>query len=388
MRNVLVTIEDQIRGPNLVEMCEHKGIGHPDTIADGICEAVARDLVHLYQRECGEVLHFNVDKGLLVGGRSTPRFGGGRLEVKAKMIVCGRASNPGGKLDFARLVAAAGHRWLDENLCIDDDWCDLEAEIHDGSDALRRVVGGGAARANDTSFGVGYAPLSELETKVLALADLLRSRNLDRTIPAAGRDYKVMGLRQGARTTFTIAVAIVDRHVADAKSYYEVKERLASVLASCLDPTDRIQINQLDDPHARAEEGMYLTVTGLSAEMGDDGQVGRGNRVNGLITPDRPMSLEAAAGKNPYSHVGKIYNVLAHHIAREICARIPEVAGVRVKLLSTIGRPLEQPEVAVVHLMSAESRAVRTAAAKIVDDQLNDLPALVEEIVEGRHRVY
>ncbi len=34
--------------------------------------------------------------------------------------------------------------------------------------------------------------------------------------------------------------------------------------------------------------------SGLSAETGDDGQVGRGNRVNGLITPNGPMSLEAS----------------------------------------------------------------------------------------------
>jgi S-adenosylmethionine synthetase len=42
-----------------------------------------------------------------------------------------------------------------------------------------------------------------------------------------------------------------------------------------------------------------------------DAQFGRGNRINGLITPCRPMRLEAAAGKIPVTHVGKIYNVMA-----------------------------------------------------------------------------
>jgi len=51
--------------------------------------------------------------------------------------------------------------------------------------------------------------------------------------------------------------------------------------------------------NADTSETAYLTVTGTSAEAGDDGQVGRGNRANGLITPCRPMSLEAVAGKIP-----------------------------------------------------------------------------------------
>ena len=68
-------------------------------------------------------------------------------------------------------------------------------------------------------------------------------------------------------------------------------------------------VNALDDPKASDESGIYLTVTGLSAEQGDDGEVGRGNRVNGLITPSRAMSLEAAAGKNAVAHVGKLYNL-------------------------------------------------------------------------------
>jgi len=65
---------------------------------------------------------------------------------------------------------------------------------------------------------------------------------------------------------------------------------------------------------------LYLTVTGTSAESGDDGQAGRSNRVGGLITQWRPMTLEAAAGKNVFSHVGKSYSSVAHQIARELVA--------------------------------------------------------------------
>jgi S-adenosylmethionine synthetase len=73
--------------------------------------------------------------------------------------------------------------------------------------------------------------------------------------------------------------------------------------------TADIAINAADHLPAGA---VYLTVTGTSAEAGDDGEVGRGNRVNGLITPYRPMSLEAAPGKNPVTHVGKNLQLYWH----------------------------------------------------------------------------
>lgn len=34
-----------------VELCEHKGVGHPDTIADAVCEAASRELSLAYERE-------------------------------------------------------------------------------------------------------------------------------------------------------------------------------------------------------------------------------------------------------------------------------------------------------------------------------------------------
>src|SRR5690606_40191772 len=81
-----------------------------------------------------------------------------------------------------------------------------------------------------------------------------------------------------------------------------------------------VEVNMAD---GETPESVYLTVTGTSAESGDYGQVGRGNRANGLITPHRPMSLEAVAGKNPVTHVGKLYNLLASRIAAEAARPAP-----------------------------------------------------------------
>ena len=381
-RNIVVHAAARSAEPP-VEMCEHKGSGHPDTITDAVCEAVALELVRTYEQECGGPMHFNVDKGLLVGGRSEPRLGGGRVLERPKLIVCGRASNPRGRLDVPALVTKAAAEWLDANLSPGSDLFQLSSEVKPGSADLRRVIGENVIRANDTSFGVGYAPLSELESKVLALAAVLGSARLREAVPAAGQDFKVMGLRTGGEFSFTVAIALVDRHVRSCEEYFAAKERIGALL-----DTEGVLINRLDDRGAKDEGGLYLTVTGLSAEMGDDGQVGRGNRVNGLITPNRPMSLEAAAGKNPYSHVGKIYNVLAHRLAGAICDRIPEVKAASVRLLSAIGRPLDEPQVAAVELAGEATPAVRARVRGLVDEQLDSLGPFLTELSRGRLRVY
>lgn len=146
----------------------------------------------------------------------------------------------------------------------------------------------------------------------------------------------------------------------------------------------------LDDPHAHSGSGLHLTVTGLSTEMGDDGQVGRGNRMNGLITPGRPMSLEAAAGKNPVAHVGKIYNVLANAIARALCSQLPEVVEANVQLLSAIGQSLTQPRMAVleVAVRGPLTLEVKDRATAIALEQLDAVEALVERLAQGELGVH
>lgn len=375
----------------LTEICEHKGIGHPDTITDAGCEAAALALARVYRQTFGQVLHFNVDKGLLVAGRSEPRFGGGRIVEPPRLIICGRADNPGGRLDLGQIVATAAAEQLKRSLRAGVPQPRIVCEVKPGSASLQQLYAGGAARrANDSSFGVGFAPLSTLEQLVLDLAAILRSASFQQQFPAAGDDFKLMGLRQGAEHSLVVALAMVDRHVRDARHYFAIKDEMTRHLRGLLPQVAALTLNALDDPQARTEAGLHLTVSGLSAEMGDDGQVGRGNRVNGLITPGRPMSLEAAAGKNPAAHVGKIYNVLANVMARAICDRLPEVEEASVQLLSTIGRPLAQPRIAVVEV-AARGRltaALKGRAAALAREQLDAVDALVERLVQGELRVY
>jgi S-adenosylmethionine synthetase len=311
------------RSARSVEICEHKGIGHPDSICDGVVEAVSRALSAAYLREYGQVQHHNVDKALLVGGESAPRFGGGKILVPMRLIVCGRAT-PLPNLDLSEFVQRAAHEYVATSLRCDPGLFSIESAVHNGRPNLRRVFRQGLKKwpANDTSFGAGYAPLSRLEDSVLHLSEILRSTEFRTTFRAAGDDYKIMGWRTDQKMCFTIALAFVDREIGNVSEYFQIKQEIGKHLRGEIGGQCEIHVNMLDDPEATDESGIYLTVTGLSAEHGDDGQVGRGNRVNGLITPCRTMSLEAAAGKNPVAHVGKVYNVLAMEMAEAITRRV------------------------------------------------------------------
>jgi len=374
-----------------VEFCEHKGIGHPDSLCDGVVEAVSRALCVAYLTAYGQIQHYNVDKALLIGGQSAPRFGGGEILAQPRLIVCGRATQIPGT-DLEELVVTTARAYLASVLHCDTRIFVIESVVRAGSPNLTHVVGAAHTmpRANDTSFGCGFAPPSRLEQIVLRVADTLKSAPFRSRFPAAGDDYKVMGARIGVAIELTVALAIIDRTVRDVATYFEIKRDIVATLSAEVGPDISIELNALDDPSTSDESGVYLTVSGLSAEHGDDGQVGRGNRANGLITPQRTMSLEATAGKNSAAHVGKLYNLLAFDIASAIVRAHPNVHDASVQLLSTIGRPANEPAVVAIALQttSPNDSALEDSVQQIAQSLLNRIDALTVRLVTGTARVF
>ena len=129
---------------------------------------------------------------------------------------------------------------------------------------------------------------------------------------------------------------------------------------------------------------VYLTLTGTSAEMGDDGAVGRGNRVNGVIAPFRATSLEAACGKNPISHVGKVYNVLALLAAQDIVEQVPAVRAATVYVLSQIGGALDQPLVATAMVHPADgvlTPGIQADVEGVLDEHLEKVNSIYSRML-------
>ena len=247
------------------------------------------------------------------------------------------------------------------------------------------------SRANDTSFGVGHAPFSETETIVKSVSDFI-DEDLRRRFPVVGQDIKIMGLRETDRITLTVACAMVDRYCAGLAEYIEYKEVMREEIEKQARKfTSRdvvVAVNTADDIDSGS---VFLTVTGTSAEMGDDGSVGRGNRCNGLITPNRPMSMEATSGKNPINHIGKIYNLLSTELAGD-CVR--EVSGIEecyVRLLSQIGGPIDHPLVASVQILPKPGADVVRCSREIeaiVDEGLAGVTCISDRVIRGELKTF
>lgn len=382
------------------ELVERKGLGHPDYIIDAACEAASRALSKYYLEHYGAILHHNLDKGLLVGGQSRVEFGGGVVETPIYILIAGRAtievsSSTGVEVvPYRELVEGAVKEFIKENFRFLDpeEHVVIDMKIRRGSADLRGIVEREDAvpKANDTSYGVGYAPPTPLEKLVYEAERLVNSPEFKQGLPESGEDCKVMGLRIGSKYTITVADSIIAHLTPDLDHYLSVKEQIKEDVQRLADKIledsaeIEVHVNAADIP----EEGLvYLTVTGTSAESGDDGNTGRGNRVNGLITPNRQMSLEATAGKNSRSHVGKIYNVAAKMIAERIYEETGRLEEVYVRLLSQIGRPINRPLLISIQYIPADKvdeRSLAYEAAEIARDEIEKITKLQNLILEEK----
>lgn len=374
-----------------IELVERKGVGHPDSMADGFAETVSRALCKEYINKCGTVLHHNTDQVEVVAGRSHPQYGGGEIITPIYVLLVGRATKEFGdfKIPTDATALRSAKEYLRNNIpdiSLETDII-IDCKLGVGSTDLQGVFKRGRApMANDTSFGVGYAPLSETE-KIVYNTEREMVLKFKKDIPAIGTDIKVMGMRKHDKITLTVACAMIGKYIDDVSHYMSIKEELNDKICDLsMKYTDRevdVFINTGDDPDIGE---VYLTVTGTSAEMGDDGSVGRGNRSNGLITPNRPMSMEATSGKNPINHVGKIYNLLSTKIAEEIANTVPGIEDVYIRILSQIGRPIDEPLIASAQVIpqdGANMSTIKSESEVIIDKWLADITKITEMLAKG-----
>jgi len=203
-----------------------------------------------------------------------------------------------------------------------------------------------------------------------------------------------MGLRKGTSLDLTVAMPLISRFVASEKDYFSQKDAIHSAMQQFAEQfpwlrKTSVHYNSLDQ-RGRGLGGIYLSLTGTSAEDADSGQVGRGNRVNGLISLNRPMGTEAAAGKNPLSHVGKIYNQLSHKLARDIYQNIGGIREVYVLLLSRIGAPIDRPRMAAVRILPKKGQKVSAMAGaveEIIKRELADINNFCQALGRGEYPV-
>lgn len=398
MRNILINgLKQTPLEQQKLEIVERKGLGHPDSICDYIMDNVSVGLSKEYLKKFDVIMHHNVDKSLLVAGEVELKFGGGLVKEPIRLIFGDRATVEvdGVGISVKEIAVHTAKEWFKENLRFVDPEKHVryQVELKPGSAGLTDIFKrkGRILGANDTSAAVGYAPMTKTETIVLETERHVNSDDFKKEFPASGEDVKVMGFRKDNELNLTVSMAFVDRFVENEKDYFKKKAEISEEINMFVkENTDfekiTVNLNTLD-VKGRGISGIYLTVLGTSADGADSGQVGRGNRVNGLISLNRPFCSEAAAGKNPVSHVGKIYNVLTHRIARRVYHKVDGLEEVYIWLLSQIGKPIDEPAIAAAQvIMKTGNRFedVRREVEEVMNFELENIGEFCRELAEGK----
>ena len=398
MRNILIdSLKQTPLEEQKLEIVERKGLGHPDFICDAIMDRVSVELSRAYLKEFGVIMHHNADKSLLVAGEAETRFGGGTVKAPMRLIFGDRATfeAEGVRIPVEEISTNAAKEWFKKHFrFVDaDKHVKYQVELKPGSSGLVDIFRrkGKVLGANDTSAAVGYAPMTRTETIVLETEKYVNSKDFKKRFPESGEDVKVMGLRKNNSLSLTVSMAFVDRFVGSEKEYFRKKAEILDAIYSFVkDNADfrntGVDLNTLDK-EGRGIGGVYLTVLGTSAESGDSGQVGRGNRVNGVIPLNRPLCSEAAAGKNPISHVGKIYNLLTHRMARRVHDQVAGIEEVYIWLLSQIGKPIDQPAIASAQVVMERGNCfedVEKSITEVIDFELENIDKFCMDLAKGK----
>ncbi len=375
------------------EIVERKGLGHPDTICDLVMDQISVELSKLYLKETGTIQHHNMDKSMLVAGQTENKFGGGKVTKPIKFVMGDRATFEvnGKKLQIEDLAITTAKSWFENNLrYVKDEHIQYQLEIGTSSQELRSIFKTPELFvSNDTSALVGYAPFTKTESAVLETERYINSKKFKKEFPESGEDVKVMGFRKNNDLELTVAMAFVDSYVTSESHYFIRKNEMKQSINEFHKGGDfdkvNISINNLDSKN-KGFEGLYLTVLGTSADNADSGQVGRGNMANRVISLSRPAGAEATAGKNPASHIGKIYNAMSFRIAKQIHNNIPDIE-VLVWMYNIIGKPVNEPQAIVVQPISEnklDASKIKGQVNEIIEKNLDNMNEFCMDLALGK----
>lgn len=331
-----------------VEVVERKGIGHPDTLADGIAEmASIRYSLHCL-KEVGAVLHHNLDKVAVLGGRAAFTETGGVYDRPLRVVFGGRISTSfaGRELPVREILHQAAVDHLRVALP-GFDRVQLQV-LHETTDSskfphwfaprgLEDLPERPTAHSNDTAYLVGSAPRTTTETVALLAEAWFRSRAW------AGSDIKALVVRRHDMWAITVCVPALAGHLTNSEEFDDAvataADELTEVLRQRLPGRVTVVCNTRGS-RTGPLSGQYFTLSGSAIDYGEDGLVGRGNARSGLISGAHLAGNEATFGKNPAYHVGKVGGWLADRAAQAVATQF---GPCRIGLLWRNGARYDQP---------------------------------------------
>jgi len=392
------------------EVVEHKGVGHPDTLSDHLAEFLSVKYSQFTLGKFGAVLHHNFDKVGILGGKSSVKFGSGKLISPIRILINGRASFSFGSetFDVWRMLTDWTKEFLIERLpginpvtdiiCInnlstasspgqqEDNTAKSARNFWFQPRSIEDLPELKQLFSNDTSVGVGFAPYSTLETLVLAIEDALNGKEYKAHNPWIGSDIKIMGVRESDNYFITLCIPQIANEVDSVEKYlanlvkarkdiFEIAHKLGVIhLELNMNTRDSVEKNEF-----------YLTAIGSSIESGDEGLVGRGNRVNRLITPNKMMCMEGAAGKNPVYHVGKVYHLFAHKLAHKVYDQFGIACA--ISIISQSGRDLKDPWIVSIEIEGGVNNITKAQIESFIKTEMQTIDQITEDILSCKYPI-
>ncbi|MFD2386564.1 methionine adenosyltransferase [Enterococcus rivorum] len=369
------------------ELVERKGVGHPDTICDAIAETASKNYSKFCVENFGNPAHHWFDKVMLIGGEANVDFKNGNIEKPYTIIFAGKVSYSVGevKIPLEKILFESCVEVLEnvltgfdrhshlviENKLVDYQGAGRKDSRYKPSDISKLPkLDNEHLVSNDTNLLSAYAPLSTLENIVLKTEQYINGKAFKTRNPDTGWDVKVFGTRTGDEYNLLVNMPFLAKDISSIEEYFFRKKEILAELQDFLDKNYAVKIDLMmnaTDRNGRA----YLTALGSVADTGDVGVVGRGNRYNGLITPMRPMSIEAPAGKNSVDHTGKLYGILANDLAHGIFEKYK--VPVEVHIYTAKETRLNNPDKVIMKLNNINLNS----------EVINDIEEYVQEKVRN-----
>jgi S-adenosylmethionine synthetase len=384
----------------MVEVVERKGLGHPDTLVDGIAEFSAVNYAQYCLQEFGAIPHHNLDKAMLLGGLCLQKFGGDNFRAPLNMLFMGRASRSFGDrtIPLSEIQDSSARDYLRRvmpHLDTEDPRTYISSSMTSNHstrphwfaprsvDDLPEYITE-EPLANDTATMISYWPLTDTERLALNLEGYFY-RTDDNGMPVPrfeyiGQDIKVMCVRKGSHIDVTMAVPQIATLTPDMDTYLERRETLEQALQAyaeaSLETDGSVKVNMTTEGNT-GKPRLYMVTGGSCTDFGEEGAVGRGNKTHGIISSFRPNTMEAPHGKNPTYFVGKLLGYQADLIARSVYEQL----GTRcqVVLQANFGDKLFDPSQISV---STEDEVSKDAVQEVVSDCLSLKKATTNRILD------
>lgn len=405
MKIYIENLKQSIQDDKAIEVVEKKGIGHPDSLADGLAEAIS----YVYSKYClknfGYILHHNMDKINVLGGRSSAGFGFGEQLDRIRVIINGRMSLSFGGIeipvfDIASQTVRKYFKTLIPTLDVDKDIRIFDfinragGAPHKGNkwfrpNSVADLPEVKLPRANDTCSVVNSNPYSKIEALSLSIHDLFYKSFLEKKYDYLGTDIKIMIMRIEKEVSITMCIPFLGSKTPDLTFYISKKEELKKmILKHAKDALGKyysitLDINMRDNPKIN---DLYILANGTAAESGDEGIVGRGNRSSGFIASYRPYSIEASQGKNPTYFGGKVYDLFTRRLSQELFDKMG--INTNVFVMTQNGALLKQPSNIIIQIEGEEAVLDEKKIKTITEKHLLTVDDTWKEIMTEQENLY